>query len=60
MKSNPEVTIIVAPRERFSNTCESLESIYEHTQDRNQRSHHKKTVYRKDFQTRAKSRRCTP
>ena len=32
MKSNPEVTIIVAPRERFSYTCESLESIYEHTQ----------------------------
>jgi GT2 family glycosyltransferase len=28
----PEVTIIVAPRERFSFARESLESIYEHTQ----------------------------
>ncbi|WGV25753.1 glycosyltransferase family 2 protein [Halotia branconii] len=27
----PEVTIIVAPRERFSHSRESLESIYEHT-----------------------------
>jgi len=27
----PEVTIIVSPRERFSHTRESLESIYEHT-----------------------------
>ena len=32
MSSKPEVTIIVAPRERFSYTRESLESIYEHTQ----------------------------
>jgi len=32
MISQPEVTIIVAPRERFSYTRESLESIYEHTQ----------------------------
>ncbi|MGB3754791.1 MAG: glycosyltransferase, partial [Rivularia sp. (in: cyanobacteria)] len=32
MNSKPEVTIIVAPRERFSYTRESLESIYEHTQ----------------------------
>ncbi len=32
MNSNPEVTIIVAPRERFSYTRECLESIYEHTQ----------------------------
>ncbi|MDH6060975.1 glycosyltransferase [Chrysosporum bergii ANA360D] len=29
--ANPEVTIIVSPRERFSYTRESLESIYEHT-----------------------------
>ncbi|MES1021717.1 glycosyltransferase [Gloeocapsa sp. BRSZ] len=28
----PQVTIVVAPRERFSYTRESLESIYEHTQ----------------------------
>jgi GT2 family glycosyltransferase len=28
----PEVTIIVSPRERFSHTRESLESIYEHTE----------------------------
>lgn len=27
----PQVTIVVVPRERFSLTCESLESIYEHT-----------------------------
>lgn len=27
----PEVTIVVSPRERFSYTRESLESIYEHT-----------------------------
>ncbi|NJL09590.1 MAG: glycosyltransferase [Calothrix sp. SM1_7_51] len=27
----PEVTVVVVPRERFSFTCESLESIYEHT-----------------------------
>ncbi|MEO1431739.1 MAG: glycosyltransferase [Cyanobacteria bacterium J06633_8] len=32
MSPQPEVTIIVAPRERFSYTRESLESIYEHTQ----------------------------
>jgi len=32
MNSKPEITIIVAPRERFSYTRESLESIYEHTQ----------------------------
>ena len=32
MHSNPEVTIVVAPRERFSYSRESLESIYEHTQ----------------------------
>ncbi len=30
--SEPQVTIIVSPRERFSYTCESLESIYENTQ----------------------------
>ncbi len=30
--SQPEVTIVVAPRERFSFTRESLESIYEHTE----------------------------
>ncbi|AUS99445.1 glycosyl transferase family 2 [Nostoc sp. CENA543] len=28
---NPDITIIVSPRERFSCTIESLESIYEHT-----------------------------
>lgn len=28
---DPQVTIVVVPRERFSYTCESLESIYEHT-----------------------------
>jgi hypothetical protein len=28
----PQVTIVVSPRERFSYTKESLESIYEHTQ----------------------------
>lgn len=27
-----QVTIVVVPRERFSYTCQSLESIYEHTQ----------------------------
>ena len=32
MSLNPEVTIIIVPRERFSYTRESLESIYEHTQ----------------------------
>nr|WP_232826107.1 glycosyltransferase [Cyanothece sp. BG0011] len=31
MKLEPKVTIIVVPRERFSCTQESLESIYEHT-----------------------------
>lgn len=30
--TEPQVTIVVAPRERFSCTRESLESIYEHTQ----------------------------
>ncbi|MFH7030169.1 MAG: glycosyltransferase family 2 protein [Heteroscytonema crispum UTEX LB 1556] len=30
--TDPEVTIIVAPRERFSYTKQSLESIYEHTE----------------------------
>jgi len=30
--ANPEVTIIVAPRERFSYTRESLESIYQNTE----------------------------
>jgi GT2 family glycosyltransferase len=30
--AEPQVTIVVAPRERFSYTRESLESIYEHTQ----------------------------
>ncbi|MGB3761496.1 MAG: glycosyltransferase family 2 protein, partial [Rivularia sp. (in: cyanobacteria)] len=30
--SEPQVTIIVSPRERFSYTRESLESIYENTQ----------------------------
>jgi len=29
---NPQVTIVVVPRERFSYTRQSLESIYEHTQ----------------------------
>ncbi|AFZ58605.1 glycosyltransferase [Anabaena cylindrica FACHB-243] len=29
--TTPDVTIIVSPRERFSCTCEALESIYEHT-----------------------------
>lgn len=29
----PQVTIVVSPRERFSCTRESLESIYEHTQE---------------------------
>lgn len=29
--TNPQVTIVVVPRERFSYTCDSLESIYEHT-----------------------------
>lgn len=29
--TKPQVTIVVSPRERFSFTCESLESIYEHT-----------------------------
>lgn len=29
--TNPQVTIVVVPRERFSFTRESLESIYEHT-----------------------------
>ncbi len=29
--SKAKVTIVVSPRERFSFTCESLESIYEHT-----------------------------
>ena len=28
----PQVTIVVAPRERFSYTCKSLESIYSHTE----------------------------
>lgn len=32
MNSKPEVTIVVSPRERFSYTRESLESIYQHTQ----------------------------
>lgn len=31
MMTNPQVTIVVVPRERFSYTRESLESIYEHT-----------------------------
>ncbi len=30
--ATPEVTIVVVPRERFSHTRESLESIYEHTE----------------------------
>jgi GT2 family glycosyltransferase len=30
--ATPEVTIVVSPRERFSYTRESLESIYEHTE----------------------------
>ncbi len=30
--SQPEITIVVVPRERFSNTRQSLESIYENTQ----------------------------
>ncbi len=30
--ASPKVTIIVVPRERFSHTRESLESIYEHTE----------------------------
>ena len=30
-KSEPNVTIVVVPRERFSHAQESLESIYEHT-----------------------------
>ncbi|WP_414541505.1 glycosyltransferase family 2 protein [Nostoc sp. CCY0012] len=30
--ATPEVTIVVSPRERFSYTSESLESIYEHTE----------------------------
>jgi GT2 family glycosyltransferase len=29
--NNPKVTLVVVPRERFSYTCESLESIYQHT-----------------------------
>jgi GT2 family glycosyltransferase len=29
--TEPQVTIVVVPRERFSCTCESLESIYEYT-----------------------------
>lgn len=29
--ADSQVTIVVTPRERFSYTCESLESIYEHT-----------------------------
>jgi GT2 family glycosyltransferase len=31
LQSNPQVTIVVVPRERFSCTRESLESIYEYT-----------------------------
>ncbi len=31
-QSKPEVTIVVVPRERFSCTRESLESLYEHTE----------------------------
>ncbi len=30
-QGEPQVTIVVVPRERFSYTCESLESIYQHT-----------------------------
>ncbi len=30
--ANPEITIVVVPRERFSYTQQSLESIYEHTE----------------------------
>ena len=29
--NEPQVTIVVSPRERFSATKESLESIYQHT-----------------------------
>jgi GT2 family glycosyltransferase len=32
MSKDPQVTLVVVPRERFSCTVESLESIYEHTQ----------------------------
>lgn len=32
LNADPQVTIVVAPRERFSFTRESLESIYEHTE----------------------------
>lgn len=31
LMADSQVTIVVVPRERFSFTCESLESIYEHT-----------------------------
>ncbi len=30
--TNPQVTIVVSPRERFNYTCQSLESIYNHTE----------------------------
>lgn len=30
--ANPQVTIVVSPRERFNYTCQSLESIYNHTE----------------------------